>query len=67
MATFVIACAALGAWRYFTIKKILGQKVPPANFGRTSIRPLVVLLMLLAVATATGVYAEQWQRHHDVT
>ena len=65
MATFVIACAALGAWRYFRIKAVLGQKVPPPHFGRTSIRPLVALLLLLALVTASAVYAEQWHRHNS--
>ena len=62
MATLVLACAALGAWRYFVIKKIIGQKVPPKHFGRASIRPLCVLLLFVAAATSTGIYAHQW--HH---
>lgn len=64
MATLVISCAALGAWRYFKIKLILGQKVPPSQFGRVSLRPLMALLLLTAIATSTGVYAQQWQRGH---
>jgi uncharacterized membrane protein YidH (DUF202 family) len=61
MATVVLACAGLGAWRYFAIKRILSQKVPPQHFGRISIRPLCALLVLVAVATSTAIYAQKWQ------
>ena len=66
MATVVLACAGLGAWRYFAIKRILNQKVPPHHFGRVSVRPLCALLILVAAATSTAIYAQQWRHQsHD--
>ena len=60
MATLVIASAGTGAWRYFKIKDVIAQKVPPTSFGRLSMRPLTALILLTAVATSIGVYSQQW-------
>ena len=54
MATLVVATAATGAWRYFKIKDVLAQKLPPREFGRFSMRPLVALIFITAIATTTG-------------
>ena len=60
MATLVISAAATGVWRYFKIKGILLQKVPPAEFGRVTMRPLAVLILLTALSTTIGVYSQEW-------
>ena len=60
MSTLVIATASTGAWRYFKIKDVITKKVPPSSFGRFSMRPLVALILLTAIATSIGVYSQQW-------
>ena len=64
MATLVVATAAIGAWRYFKIKDVLAQKLPPREFGRFSMRPLVALIFITAIATTTGVCSQQWEHAH---
>lgn len=61
MAVLVVATAALGAWRYFRIKEVLGQKLPPREFGRISLRPLIATLLLAAAGTAGGVWSQAWE------
>lgn len=63
MSLVVVATAAFGSWRFFKIKDIILLKVPPPNFGRFSIRPLAVLVLLTAMATVTGACSQQWRRH----
>ena len=60
MSTLVLASAATGAWRYFKIKDVIMLKIPPAAFGRFTMRPLVALLLVTAVSTAVGIYSQQW-------
>lgn len=59
-AVLVVATALTGAWRYFKIKDIIGQKVPPRDFGRVSMRPLSLLVVLTSMVTALGVCSQQW-------
>ncbi len=61
MATIVVATALAGWWRYVRVKHILGQKIPPRHFGRVSTRPLMGLIALTALATAVGIYSQQWE------
>lgn len=67
MATVVIATAISGAYRYFAIKAVVSQKIPPKGFGRFTIRPLVALIIVTAAATSAGVYSQQWNHaeRHD--
>ena len=62
MATLVVATAVTGAWRFYKIKSVISLKVPPANFGRYSLRPLTVLVVLTAVTTACGIWTQQWEK-----
>lgn len=62
MATLVVVTACTGVWRYYQLKRVVGLKTPPRGFGRLSLRPFLTVLVLSAVATATGVYSQQWER-----
>lgn len=64
MAVLVFATAATGVYRYFKLKAILAQKVPPRGFGRVTLRPLAVVLVATAVATTVGVCSQQWVHGH---
>lgn len=63
MATLVIITAVTGVWRYFRLKAIVGQKVPPRDFGRRSLRPFAALVLATAMASAVGVYSQQWEKN----
>lgn len=62
MATLVVATAVTGAWRFYKIKAVISLKVPPANFGRYSLRPLIALVVATTVTTAFGIYTQQWEK-----
>jgi uncharacterized membrane protein YidH (DUF202 family) len=60
MATLVLAAATTGVWRFWRVKSIVHMKIPPAGFGRITIRPLAVLLLVTAFATSIGIFSQQW-------
>lgn len=60
MFMLIVLAAVAGSSRYYKIKAILEYKVPPRKFGRISLRPLSVLLLVAAVATASGLAAHAW-------
>jgi len=62
MATITFVTAALGGWRYLRIKAVVAQKIPPRDFGRLTLRPLMGLLLLVASVTALGSYMQVWKR-----
>ena len=62
MAALVLITAGTGVWRYFRLKAILGQKVPPRDFGRRTLRPFAVLVLATAMASAVGVSSQQWEK-----
>lgn len=60
MATIVVAAAAFGGWRYLKIKEIVTLKIPPAEFGRRSLRPFMAFVILIVATTALGAFCQAW-------
>lgn len=61
MATLVLVLTVSGAMRYYQVKRVVGLKVPPQGFGRTSIRPTLAVLVVAAGVTASGIYSQKWE------
>lgn len=62
MTTLVVVTAIFGAHRYYKLKDIIMQKVPPRHFGRISLRPLTFLVIATTTSTGIGIYVQAWNR-----
>ena len=58
MTTLMISAALLGSWRFFKIKNIIALKEPPAAFGRFSLRPMSVIVILASLSAGVAMYAD---------
>lgn len=62
MAALIIVTSITGATRYYKIKAILSQKIPPQDFGRFSIQPLAAVVITAGIASVTGVLSQGWSK-----
>lgn len=60
MAVLIVVCAVTGANRYYQLKNIIIQKDTPFGFGRFSMRPLNIIVVLTSLSTALGIISQQW-------
>lgn len=60
VTAFLLLASVTGGWRYHKIKAAVSTKVPPASFGRTSLRPINVLVAACAVTSAVGLVAQSF-------
>merc|ERR1712232_936957 len=61
MTSLIMVTAYFGANRYYKLKDVIMQKVPPKHFGRISLRPLNLLVIVATASTAVGVYVQAWK------
>ena len=62
VTTLVLLLSFTGSWRYYKIKKIIALKVPPNSFGRITLKPLNLLVVITAITSAVAMYASGWDK-----
>lgn len=60
MLLLIVLASATGAARYYKMKSILEYKMPPRHFGRMSVTPMNFLVIVSALATASGLAVHSW-------
>eukprot|EP00405_Crypthecodinium_cohnii_P034533 CAMPEP_0206528862 /NCGR_PEP_ID=MMETSP0325_2-20121206/2239_1 /ASSEMBLY_ACC=CAM_ASM_000347 /TAXON_ID=2866 /ORGANISM="Crypthecodinium cohnii, Strain Seligo" /LENGTH=385 /DNA_ID=CAMNT_0054024629 /DNA_START=134 /DNA_END=1288 /DNA_ORIENTATION=+ len=60
MLLLIVLTAITGAARYYSIKHILERKVTPLNFGRISLKPTNLLVVVSSLAMLAGLSMHDW-------